>query len=151
MTAYLRARFNTNPQHIHQSRHQRQRMRRTNRHVRHRHIVLQKQPLHLRRLRKKPAGNRAGAQSQDKTRARLCVKAELQRLGHVVGNGTTQNQAIGVARRGDELDAVTAEVEVDVADGVQFRFAAVAAARGHRAQAQRPAELFFERRGSSAL
>ena len=50
------------------------------------------------------------------------------------------HQAVGVAGRGDELDAEPGHVEDDVAQGDQLRLASVAAAGRDGAQAERPAK-----------
>ena len=41
----------------------------------------------------------------------------LEREAHVLADGAGDEQAVGVARRGDELDAEAAEVEDDGARG----------------------------------
>ena len=67
------------------------------------------------------------------------------------GDRAGDEQAVGVARRRHELDAEPAEVEDDRAEDVDVGLAPVAAARGHLAQLERPAEqapqLRVERRG----
>jgi hypothetical protein len=64
----------------------------------------------------------------------------LQRLGHVARDGAGEHEAVRVARRRDEVDAVAADVEVHVRERVHLQLAAVAAAGGHRAQFQRASE-----------
>ena len=58
--------------------------------------------------------------------------------------------AVGMSRRGDELDAEPAGIEDDIAERVGLDLAAVAAAGADLAQAQRAAEQAAAARGSSA-
>ena len=60
--------------------------------------------------------------------------SEAHGLGHVDGHGSRGAQGIGVARRGDHLDAEAIETQADGAEDVEVRLAAVAPAG-----AQRPA------------
>jgi hypothetical protein len=47
---------------------------------------------------------------------------------HISGRRAGKHDAVGVARRGDKLDAEPAHVEVHIGESVQFELAAVAAA-----------------------
>ena len=73
------------------------------------------------------------------------VVADLERLGHVPRDGSRDDHAVGVARRGGESDAVAAEVEIDVARGSQLHLHRGVAAGRDFAQLERfgekPADL----------
>lgn len=68
------------------------------------------------------------------------VVADLQRLGHVLRDGAREHHAVGMARRGGEADAVAAEVEIDVARGVELHLDRGVASGRDLAQLERAAE-----------
>ena len=49
---------------------------------------------------------------------------------HVLGYWACEDDAVGVSRRGHEADSETANVEIDVASGVEFHLAAAVASGG---------------------
>ena len=59
---------------------------------------------------------------------------------HVPAYATGDQNAVGVARRGDELNAESSEIEDDRIEHVHVRFAGVAAGGAHFAQFQRSSE-----------
>src|SRR5579885_358037 len=61
-------------------------------------------------------------------------------LPHIRGDRPGNENPVGVAGRGDEVDAKTARVEHHIAESIDFRLAAVAAAGADLAQPQRPPE-----------
>ena len=63
-----------------------------------------------------------------------------QREPHVLGDRAGDEQPVGVARRGDELDAEPAEVPAHRVQHVDVELAGVAAAGAHLAQLERAAE-----------
>ena len=67
----------------------------------------------LRMIDVRPAGDRAGADGDHELRRRHGVVGLLQREAHVLGHRAGDEQPVGVARRGDELDAEAAEVAAD--------------------------------------
>ena len=69
----------------------------------------------------RPARDRAGADRDHDLRGRHRVVGLLQREAHVARHRAGDQQAVGVARRGDELDAEAAEVPADGAEDVRRR------------------------------
>ena len=63
-----------------------------------------------------------------------------QGRAHVLADRAGDDEAVGVPRRGDELDAEPAQVEDDGAQHVQVGLAGVAAAGADLAELERPAE-----------
>lgn len=59
---------------------------------------------------------------------------------HVFGYWSCEDDAVGVSRRGDEADSETTDVEIDVASGVEFHFAAAVASGGDLSQLKGAAE-----------
>jgi hypothetical protein len=86
------------------------------------------------------AGNRASAASDDKLWFNDCFIGLEQRFPHILGYRTSDKNAIGVTRRGDEFDPKSTGIEDDIAEGICFDLAAIAASGTDLAQAQRSSE-----------
>src|SRR5262245_45118717 len=115
-------------------------MRRTSGYIK----VDRKQPIdptrHLLMAAENPAryGTGTGGDHQFRLGDRL-IGAEGRRA-HVFGDRPGNQHTIGVARRGDEIDAKPAGVENDIAERVHLDLAPVATAGTDLAQPQRPAK-----------
>ena len=100
-------------------------------------------------------GNSAGAGGDDELWFTDGVIGHQQGLFHIRGDRAGNENAVGVPRRGDELDPEPAGIEHDVAERVCFDFAPVAAAGADLTQPQRSAEqspqLAIERIGFRAV
>ena len=111
--------------------------------------------VHLGVADERPAGDRAGADGDHDLRRRHGVVGLLQRQFHVLRHRAGDEQPVGVARRGHELDAEAAEIPADRAEHVGVGLAGVAAAGAHLPQPQRAAEelaqLLVERGGEADL
>src|SRR5205823_10272226 len=70
------------------------------------------------------AGNRAGADSDDDFRGRDRLISSQQGLFHVLGNGSSDEQAVGMARRRDKLNAEPAQVKNNSVEHVDLCFTA---------------------------
>ena len=90
------------------------------------------------------AADGAGAGGDDELGGGHAVPGEAEGLGHVGGDWSREDEAVGVARGGDPVDAPAAHVKVDVGAGVELELAAVAAAGGDLAQLERAAEQLLE-------
>ena len=73
-------------------------------------------------------------------RRRRRVIGPLQRLAHVLGHRTGDQQHVGMARRGDETEAEALEIVEGVVEGVDLELAAVAGAGIDLADRQAAAE-----------
>ena len=69
--------------------------------------------------------------------------ADVERASHVFRDGAGDDHAIGMTRRGYEFETETAHVEVNIARGPQFPFAAVVARGRYLTQLERLAEQFL--------
>ena len=65
-----------------------------------------------------PASNRAGPDSDDDSWFGHGVPGFLQGQLHVFGNAAGDEQSVGMARRGDELNSETAEIPPDCSQHV---------------------------------
>ena len=99
------------------------------------------------------AGDRAGPGGNDDLRLRNGIVGLLERELHVLGDGSRDQQPVGMPRRGDVLDAEAPEVEDDRSEDIDVRLAAVAAARAHHPElqgaAEQPPQSLVERARSS--
>ena len=83
-----------------------------------------------------PAIHRAIAHRDHKFRVRRGSPGPAQRVLHVAGNRAGDQQHIGMARAGDEVQAEPFQVVDDAVQHVDFQLAAIAAARIHHADRQ---------------
>ena len=74
------------------------------------------------------AAEGAVAERGDEARLGHRVVGGEQRLGHAGGDGSGDEQDVGVPRRGDDAEAVALEVVKGVCDGAELVLAAVAGA-----------------------
>ena len=95
---------------------------------------------HLVRAGEGTAGDRAGAGGDDDLRIRHRLLGLLQGSAHVLRHRAGDQQAVGVPRGGDKLDAESAHVPSDRGEDVRVRLAGVAAACAHLAKLQGPSQ-----------
>ena len=69
------------------------------------------------------------------------IAADLQRFSHIDRDRAGHHHAVGMAGRSGEADAVTSQVEIDVARGVEFHFDRCVAPGADLAQLERAAEV----------
>jgi len=98
------------------------------------------------------AGDGAGADRDDDAGLGDGLVGLLQGDAHVLGDRAGDEQAVGVTRRGDHLDAEAGEVEDHRPQHVDVRLAAVAPTGAHLAQLERaavePPQLLAEGEGA---
>ena len=93
---------------------------------------------------KRPAADRAGAAGDDHPGLGHGLVGGQQGGAHVAGDRPGDVDAVGVARRGDEVDAEAGQVEKGRVEHVGVRLAGVAAAGRDLAELQRAAEQPLE-------
>src|SRR5262245_52540253 len=86
------------------------------------------------------AGYGAGPHSNDQLRRWHGVVGFLESNPHVLADRASDQQAVGVPRRGDELNSEPAEVEDDGVENVDIRLAGVATGGANLPQLERAAE-----------
>ena len=91
----------------------------------------------------RPARNRARADRDDNFRRRHGVVCFFQGQFHVATDGTGDEQAVRVTRRGDELNSEAAQIPADRAEHIGVGLARVAAAGADLAQPERAAKKLF--------
>ena len=91
-------------------------------------------------INERAAGNRAGADRDDKLRIGDRFIRLLQCRHHVPADAAGNQNSVGVTRRCNKLNAESAEIENDGIQHVHVRFAGVAAGGAHLAQFERSAE-----------
>ena len=90
------------------------------------------------------ACNGAGADGDDDFRGGHGVVSFFESELHIAADGSGDEQAVGVARGGDELDTEPAEIPCDGSEHIRIGLAGVAAAGADLAQAKGAAEEFSE-------
>ncbi len=105
--------------------------------------------VNFRQIAERAAAESAGANGDDDFRLWDCRVSLAQRVSHVMAHRAGDDQAVGVARRSDDVDTEAQHVKNDIIQRLQLEVAAVAASGGDRAQLQRAAEelahFFIER------
>ena len=86
------------------------------------------------------AGDGAGADGDHNARVGDGVVSVLQGGSHVFGDAASDEQTVGVARGGDELDAEAAQIPANGVENVHIRFAAVASAGADLTEFERSAK-----------
>src|SRR6266436_4064901 len=85
-------------------------------------------------------GNRAGADSDDDFRGRDRLISSRQSLFHVLGDRSGDEQAVGMTRGRDKLNAEPTQVKNNSVQHVDLCFTAVAAARRNLPELERSTE-----------
>ena len=103
-------------------------------------IAIQEIPVESRRSFEYPAADGA-ASGQDNHSGLGCILISVfQGRGHIFGDGSGDQDPIGMSGRSNDIDSESSHIEIDVGTGVQFHFTAVTAGGADLAELERTSE-----------